>query len=243
MIFAAPRRDPDRWPESDAEIVCRVGRYMAAMVRRAAATPDHPHGVPNRMPPAINYLHGPVHYNGGWFLFDSFADAIEHVSDPAFRRELHRFVRLERREPLFVFRDRAYDREEFGRFVCVLRSVLPWFCNSNGPQRRVLWGNPAPYPVVNLITGHWIRDTRRLLDPRSQARVPRPPIPAGRYFQATYRGWRRHALWPERLLARLTARRIDLRGARGNLFFVDERKLRAQARIRHEATRAAVSRA
>ncbi|MEO6773707.1 MAG: sterol desaturase family protein [Kofleriaceae bacterium] len=235
LVFAAPRRSPTSTAETDAEIVGRVGRYMAAMVRRAAATPAHPHGAPSRMPPAINYLHGPVHYNGGWFLFDSFADAIEHVSDPAFRRELHRFVRLERREPLFVFRDRDYDREEFGQFVCFLRSVLPWFSNSNGPKRRVLWGNPAPYAVVNLITGHWIRETRRLLDPRTRDDVARPPIRAGRYFRASYRGWRRHTLWPERLLARVTACRIQLRGAKGNLFFVDERALRDRARARHEA--------
>jgi len=250
LVFAAPRdraratteTSAETHAETDAEIVSRVGRYMAAMVRRAAATPAHPHGAPSRMPPAINYLHGPVHYNGGWFVFDSFADAIEHVSDPAFRRELHRFVRVERREPLFVFRDRDYDREEFAQFVCFLRSVLPWFSNSNGPKRKVLWGNPAPYAVVNLITGNWIRETRRLIDARTRDAVARPPIDAGRYFRASYRGWRRHTLWPERMLARITARRIQMRGAKGNLFFVDERALREQARARHQgaATRTGV---
>jgi sterol desaturase/sphingolipid hydroxylase (fatty acid hydroxylase superfamily) len=248
LVFAAPRAsarataetdaEPDNTdaePDTDAEIVTRVGRYMAAMVRRSAATPTHPHGATSRMPPAINYLHGPVHYNGGWFVFDSFADAIAHVSDPAFRRELHRFVRVERREPLFVFRDRDYDREEFAQFVCFLRSVLPWFSNSNGPKRKVLWGNPAPYAVVNLITGNWIRETRRLIDARTRDQVARPPISAGRYFRASYHGWRRHTLWPERTLARITARRIAMRGAKGNLFFVDERALREQARARHQA--------
>lgn len=238
LVYASPRRDhwgaPKRtlWPESDRDILRRVGRFMAAMVANSAATAEHPHGRESRMPPAINYLHGPVHYNGGWFLFNDFAEAIVHVSDPAFRAELHRFVELEKREPLFVFRDRDYDRAEFARFVCFLRSVLPWFSNSNGPKKRVLWGNPAPYAVVNLITGNWIRDTRMLLDPIMRDLVPRPPIEPGLYFQGTYRGWRRHVLWPERLLARLTERRIRLRGGKGNLYFVDARALRQRSRTR-----------
>lgn len=238
LVHATPRRDHwgargrTLWPESDAAILGRVGRFMAAMVAHSAATDDHPEGRQSRMPHAVNYLHGPVHYNGGWFLFNDFAEAIEHVSDPAFRAELHRFVELEQREPLFVFRDRDYDRAEFARFVCFLRSVLPWFSNSNGPKRRVLWGNPAPYAVVNIITGNWIRDTRLILDARGREIVARPPIEPGLYFQGVYRGWRRHVLWPERLLARLTDRRIRARGAKGNLYFVDARALRARSRAR-----------
>jgi hypothetical protein len=56
--------------------------------------------------------------------------------------------------------------------------------------------------------------------------VVRPPVPRGRYFQAgPYVGWRREALWPERLLVRYTHWRIRRRGSRGGLFFVDRRKL------------------
>lgn len=245
LVFATPRRNADpQQPlklraESDEAILTRVGRFMAAMVGKAAASDGYPEGRPNRMPPAVNYLHGAVHYNGGWFLFNDFPEAIEHLSDRRFRKELHRFVKIEKREPLFVFRDRGYDPEAFARYVCFMRSVLPWFSNSNGPKRRVLWGNPAPYAVVNIITGHWIDDTRRLLDPSQSDFVARPPIERGLYFRARYRGWRSEVLWPEKLLATLTDRRIRLRGAKENLYFVDARKLRERKRVQVNAKVAA----
>lgn len=228
IVYRSPRRRPGG--ESDEAIVTRLGRFMARMVKNSAAGPGE--NARGRMPPAINYLHGPVHYNGVWLLFDDFADAIEHASDPRFRAELHRLVAQEHREPLLVFRDRDYDPDEFAELVCCLRTVLPWFCNSNGPRRRVLWGNPAPYPVVNVITGHWIADTRMLLTAAGRARVARPPVAAGRYFHGRYAGWRRRALWPERTLARLTERRIRARGDRGNLFFVDPERDRENRRAK-----------
>lgn len=226
VIFTGPRaadlRDHRGRPlESDAAIVSRVGRFMAGIVAQSAA------GRPRagRMPPAVNYLHGGVHYNGGWLLFDDFADAIEHFSDPRFAAELVRFVRAEDREPVVVFRRRDYDRRDYARFVCMLRSTFHWFANSNGPKRRVLWGNPAPYASVNIITGRWIRDVRRLGTARGRAAAPRPPI-AARYFEGgPYRGPRREPKLPEKLLAAATERRIRARGGKGNLFFVDQRKL------------------
>lgn len=241
LVFATPRREVDEQlpitlrAESDDVIVTRLGRFMAAMVSKASASENYPEGRPNRMPPAVNYLHGPVHYNGGWFLFNDFTEAIEHLSCRRFRQELHRFVTIEKREPLFVFRDRGYDPKAYAHYVCFMRSVLPWFSNSNGPRRRVLWGNPAPYAVVNIITGHWIDDTRRLLNPRESDLVARPPIPRGLYFQERYRGWRSEVLWPERLLAKLTDQRIRLRGAKENLYFVDARKLRERRREKPQA--------
>lgn len=243
LVYTTSRRDhgdrsDKRRAESDEAILRRVGRFMAAMVANSAATDEHPRGRTSRMPHAVNYLHGPVHYNGGWFLFNEFAEAIEHVSDPAFRAELYRFVELEQREPLFVFRDRDYTRADFAQFVCCLRSLLPWFSNSNGPKRRVLWGNPAPYAVVNIITGNWIRDTRMLLDAHGRDVVARSPIEPGRYFQGVYRGWRRQVLWPERVLAWLTDRRIRARGEKGNLYFVDARALRNRAQTRAASVRA-----
>lgn len=232
IVYRSPQRRPAA--ETDEAIVTRLGRFMARMVACSAAGTSGR----GRMPPAINYLHGPVHYNGLWLIFDDFADAIEHASDPHFRAELHRLVARERREPLLVFRTRDYDPDAFAELVCCLRTVLPWFCNSNGPKRRVLWGNPAPYPVVNVITGHWIADTRLLLDPEGRDRVARPPL-ARRYFRGRYAGWRRRALWPERALARITERRIRARGDRGNLFFVDARAARREREPSRVTARAA----
>ena len=219
-------------PDSDESILGNVGDYLRKQVLTVAASPQHPTGRPARMPPGILYLHGGVHYNGGWLLFNDFKEAIEHYSDARFRAELKRFVREQKREPITLFRDRDYDREEFARFVCFMRSVFPWFSNSNGPKKFVLWGNPAPYPAVNTITGNWIADCRALKTAEGRQKVARPPIPARRYFQdAPYRGEVSTTRWPEHLLALFTEKRIALRGEQENLYFVDKRKLNAGHRF------------
>jgi hypothetical protein len=235
ILFRTPPREP--WqgniqPESDEAIIDHTGDYLRRQVLLAAATSEHPRGRPARMPPGILYLHGGVHYNGGWLLFNDFKEAIEHYSDPRFRAELKRFVREQKREPITLFRERDYDRGEFARFVCFMRSVLPWFSNSNGPKKFVLWGNPAPYPAVNTITGNWIADCRALKTEDGRKKVARPPIPGDRYFQnGPYHGEVSATRWPEHLLALFTEKRIALRGAKENLYFVDKRKLNAGFRF------------
>ena len=216
-----------RAPEPDDVIVEKTGDHLRKQVCFAAASAGHPTGQAAPMPPGILYLHGGVHYNGGWLLFNDFPEAIEHFSDRRFAAEFRRFVREQGREPVTLFRDRDYDRAAFARFVCFMRTTFPWFSNSNGPKKFVLWGNPAPYPAVNTITGNWIRDCRLLKTVAGRRAVARPPIPAGRYFQnGPYRGERNRTLWPEHLLAFLTEKRINLRGERENLYFVDKRKLK-----------------
>lgn len=235
LLYCTPRRE--HWtgadpPEPDQAIIERVGDYLRRQVLLAASTPEHPLGRPARMPPGILYLHGGVHYNGGWLLFNDFKEAIEHYSDPRFRAELKRFVCEQKREPITLFRERDYDRQEFARFVCFMRSVLPWFSNSNGPKKFVLWGNPAPYPAVNTITGNWIADCRALKTEEGRKTVARPPIPSARYFQnGPYHGDVSTTRWPEHFLALFTERRIALRGAKENLYFVDKRKLNAGQRF------------
>lgn len=236
VIFRTPPRRTwradQRPPEDDDTLVQKVGEHLARQVRFAAASAEHPTGQPAPMPPGILYLHGGVHYNGGWLIFNDFPEAIEHFSDPKFAAEFRRFVREQGREPVTLFRDREYDREEFAGFVCFLRTIFPWFSNSNGPKKFVLWGNPSPYPAVNTITGNWIGDCRALKTAAGRTNVARPPIPARSYFQnGPYRGERNTTLWPERLLARFTDRRIRLRGARENLYFVDKRKLKQGERF------------
>jgi hypothetical protein len=219
-------------PDPDEVIIGKVGDYLRKQVLQAAATAEHPTGRAARMPPGILYLHGGVHYNGGWLLFNDFKEAIEHYSDPRFRAELKRFVREQKREPITIFRDRDYDRTEFARFVCFMRSVLPWFSNSNGPKKFVLWGNPSPYPAVNTITGNWIADCRALKTEEGRETVARPPFPAGHYFQdGPYQGETSRTRWPEHLLAFFTEKRITMRGEKENLYFVDKRKLKAGYRF------------
>ena len=235
LLYRTARRE--RWegniqPESDEAIIDRVGDYLRRQVLLAAATAEHPNGRPARMPPGILYLHGGVHYNGGWLLFNDFKEAIEHYSDPRFRAELKRFVREQKREPVTIFRERDYDREEFARFVCFMRSVLPWFSNSNGPKKYVLWGNPAPYPAVNTITGNWIADCRALKTEDGRKKVARSAVPTGNYFQnGPYQGEVSTTRWPEHLLALFTEKRIAFRGEKENLYFVDKRKLNAGYRF------------
>lgn len=235
VLFRSPRLEP--WlgttpPDADEEIVEKVGHHMRKQVLMAAATAKFPAGRPGPMPPGILYLHGGVHYNGGWLLFNNFREAIRHFSDPRFAAEFRRFVKEQRREPVTLFRDRDYDRDEFARFVCFMRTIFPWFSNSNGPKKFVLWGNPSPYPAVNTITGSWIHDCRALKSEAGRRTVARPPIPANKYFQnGPWHGCRDTTRWPENLLALFTEKRIALRGEKENLYFVDKRKLKRGLRF------------
>ena len=222
IVFATPPRVGD---VSDAEIVTRIGRHLARMVGLSVIDARWPEGRPSRMPPAINYLHAGVHYAGAWLVFSSFAEAISHYSDPRFTTELRRLVAVERREPITVFRERVYDRDEFAGFVAFMRTQLPWFSNSNGPGRRVLWGNPSPFAAVNTITGNWMTTVRQIAAGRADEAV-RPAITA-RFFEEEYAGPRDRFNSVEQMLARVTRWRIGLRGAREGLFFVDKRRLDA----------------
>ena len=225
VLFRSPRPADESLPP-DEYVVERVGQFLAQLVAQSAVVPEIPWGPERRMPHGINYIHGSAHYNSGILVFTDFADAIEHFTDPRFAAEVRRFARQERREVMVMFRRRDYSTAEYAYFVGCLRTLFPWFCNSNGPQKRVLWGNPSPFPVANIITGCWIRDVYHLKRAGGREAVVRPPVPAGRYLAGgPYRGWRRGPLWPERLLARYTHWRIRRRGARGGLFFVDRRKL------------------
>jgi hypothetical protein len=226
VVFATPPRPGD---EPDPAIVGKVGAHLAGLVARSV-----PGAPPSRMPPAILYLHAGVHQAGAWLVFSSFREAIAHYSDDRFAAELRRMVAAERREPITVIRERDVDPLEFADFVAFLRCRFPWFSNSNGPGRRVLWGNPSPYPAVNTITGHWMTTVRLIARGRADVAVRRPIAP-GVYFQdGPYRGARERANRTERALARVTRWRIGLRGARAGIFFVDKRRLDAGWRFHGE---------
>jgi hypothetical protein len=226
VLYRSPRPADDPELPPDDLIIEKVGEYLAQMTALSAVVPEIPWGPRRRMPHGINYIHGTAHYNSGILVFTDFADAIGHFSDPRFAAEVRRFARRERREVLVMFRQREYCTRDYAYFAGCMRTLFPWFCNSNGPRKRVLWGNPSPFPVANIITGNWIRDVYRLKRPGGAAAVVRPPIAIEKYFRAApYEGSRREPRWPEKLLAQYTHWRIRLRGSRGGLFFVDRRKL------------------
>lgn len=213
--------------ETDLQIVNAVMDYMRNMASLSCSHPDRPHGKRTRMPPAVNYIHGPVHYNGVTLLFDDVPDVVRHFTDPRFVAEIRRFIAEENREITLILRNRDYDRDELATLACFTKTVLPYWANPNGNKRRVHWGVPAPYPNINLITGAWVRDTRMLLTAEGRARVARSPVARGRYFaDGNYgTGWSEF-LWPEIWLSRLTTRRVLARGERGGMYFTDARRLK-----------------
>ena len=213
--------------ESDVAIIERVMDFMRGIAAQSAARPGAPHGVPSRMPPAVNLLHGPVHFHAVSLLFDDVPDAVRHFTDARFLREVKRCVREQHREIVVVLRRRDYDREALAGLACFFRTRLPFWANPNGNKKRIQWGVPAPYPNINVITGAWIADMRALVATRGSLDVVRPPVGAGHYFQdGPYTGGWSELLFPERWLARFTSWRVDARGAKGNLYFTDARELR-----------------
>jgi hypothetical protein len=227
IVFASPRKSS--WsgpvPEADEIIVTRIGNFLAAMVAKSTQTsPAIPRGPKRRMPHAVNYLHGPVHFNGGYIIFDDFEDAIFRMTDPAFVQEMKRFAAAERRELTIVFRERRYDPEEYAWCVGFVRAHLPWYANGNGPTpKRVLWGTPSPYAAINPINGSWRRDMEDLRAGNLE-NLARPPIPKSRYFRGHYRGTRRHSTWIERFHAWVIYRQISMAGFQGGMVFT-RRKL------------------
>jgi len=218
IVFASPRRlSPGRGPE-DSQIVASLGRFLASMVRRSSAREDIPQGPKRRMPHAVNYIHGSVHYNGLFLVFDDLEDATRHFSDASFVAEFERVARCERRELSLVCRDRDYREVDLAFFLGFLRSAIPWYANANGPRRRVLYGGRCGFVAINTINGSWIRDVYRLAAGRLEGLV-RPPVEPGRYFRDSYRGERASSSPIERLFAWLNYRVVRARGAQGGLVF------------------------
>ena len=225
VIFQSIRSNVFNNDPSDQEIVCDVGNYMRKMVEVSSSSVEFPKGKADRMPPAINYIHGCVHYNGGFLIFNDFLDAISHFSNVDFQNSFKRFVKEEGREPVTIFRNRNYDRMEYLEFVCFLRTIFPWFSNTNGNKKRIGWGNPAPYPSVNTITGHWMTDTYKIYTEKGRFSVCRPAINKNYFSKKVYVGERTTVKPEEKFLARFTNERVIARGLKGNMFFVDLRKL------------------
>lgn len=222
VLFRTPRSPSLSHSMSDRVVLYATGRFLAHRVRQSAVTPESPTGPQRRMPHAINYMHGASHFNSGIVLLNTLEEGYRHFTDPVFRREIRRFVAEENREVLILFRERQYTLREYAYFSCCLRLNYSWFCNPNGPQGNVLWGNFGPFPAANLITGAWAKDVYQLLQPDGAAAVVRPAIDTHRYFQGIQTVFgRTTSRWPERMLARFNDWRVRLRGIGGGLRFVD----------------------
>lgn len=237
VIFRSPRDERRDDLADDSVVLLATGRFLAERVRQSAVVPEIPIGPYRRMPHAINYQHGASHYNSGIILLNDLREGYRYITDPRFRREIRRFVHVEKREVLFLFRSRDYQPRDYAYFSCCMRILFCWFCNPNGPQGRVLWGNHAPFPAANLITGNWADDVYALTQPSGAMTVVRPAIQSGAYFRGgPYDRGRDHALWPEKLLAWFTYWRVRIRGAKGGMFFIDRRKIYAD-QIQNRAAR------
>jgi hypothetical protein len=228
VIYRSERGPSAEGLASDDVVLESVGKFLAERVRQSAVTPELPVGPQRRMPHGINYQHGASHYNSGIIILNDLEEGYRHITDYRFRTEIKRFVCQERREVLFLFRNREYEPKDYAYFSCCMRTLFPWFCNPNGPQGRVLWGNYAPFPAANLITGHWGDDVYALKRPDGAKSVVRPSIQKEQYFQeGSYGTGRDYPRWPEKLLTRLTYWRVRMRGAKGGMFFIDRRKVYA----------------
>ena len=231
---------------ADQEIVEKTGQFLAKMVERSIAVDEIPHGPQRRMPHAVNNIHGAVHYNGAFLIFDDFMDLIRHLSNTEFRQEVLRLGRTERREVTFLMRKRDYDPLEFAYCIGAVRAYLPWFSNGNGPTKKpVLWGNMAPYPAVNLINGSWMQDLHALL--RGElAGIVRPPLDSTNYFvkqiqpqcgagSTTYPATQTRFQLIDKLLAWYMYTDVRARGFRGQLFFTNRSRIEPHRRAQFDA--------
>ncbi len=225
IVYRSPTRMPGASLETDEHIIEKTGLFLAKMVGRSIGEAEIPQGPRRRMPHAVNYIHGSVHYNGAFLVFDDFLDLSGHLADAGFRRDLIRFGREEKREVTLVFRQRVYDPLEYAYCIGCVRAHLPWFSNGNGPSRKpVLWGNTAPHPAINLINGAWMGDRYHLWR-GDYPRLIRKPIEPGRYFQRPYLASKADYSLIEKLLAWYMFMDVRSRGFWGQLFFTNRRKI------------------
>ena len=225
--------------EPDETILAKVGGFLADMVKKSTPVPEIPHGPERRMPHVVNYLHGSVHFNGMWLMFNDFAEARHFFADACFRHEFVRLVRQERREVTLVFRERRYDPVEYAYFSGFIMANFPWFANVNGPGKKVMWGNPAPYPAMNIINGSWVRDVDALR--RGRATFLRAPLAAGQYFAGCYGKPVPGSHFVERLVAFVENEWVRRRGFNAGLFFIDRKQIDPRLYEKYQADKAVLS--
>ncbi len=221
-------------PEEDRVIVERIGKFLAAMVQKSVTQDEIPQGRKRRMPHAVNYIHGTVQYNGCYAIFNDFKDAMAHLSDRKFVKEMKRFAREENRELTIVLRERKYDPTEYAWFLAFVRAYLPWYANANGPtKKRVLHGTPSPYPAVNPINGVWMRDLQRLYNGERETLLL-PPLEQGKYFQGQYQGYRKTYNLVERFHVWVQDLIVRTKGFQGALVFTKREKIEPENLMKYK---------
>jgi hypothetical protein len=225
IVYRSPVRSAATAELSDDDIATRTGEFLSRMVARSTAPAEIPYGPKRRMPHAVNYIHGSVHYNGLFLIFDDFLDVVRHLSDSNFRADLLKLGKTEQREITLLIRTRQYDPLEFAYCVGAVRCYLPWFSNGNGPSKKpVLWGNMAPYPAVNLINGAWISDIQKLWRKKLD-QLARPPSAVEGYFKQPVIATQHAYRFIDRLQAWYMYTDVRLRGFRGQLFFASRKRI------------------
>lgn len=208
--------------EQDEVIMTKVGEFLADMVKKSAQLPEIPHGPDRRMPHVVNYLHGSVHYNGMWMLFNNFSEAKYYFSDPTFRKEFKRVVHKEKREISLVFRERKYSPLEYAYYSGFMMANIPWFANVNGPGKKVMWGNPSPYCAMNIINGNWVKDLDKLR--KGKTDFIKSPV-RSEYFLAEYGQQPDEYQLCEKLVAFVENEWVRRRGFNAGLFFIDRKQI------------------
>ncbi len=205
--------------ENDKLIATKIGKFLRSMVKRSLPhDPEIPQSQKRRMPHAVNYIHGAIHYNGVTMFFDDFADLRAHLANKKFRKDVSKFIKKEKREITFVLRERDYDPTEYAYCVAAMRAYLPYFTNGNGPSKKpVLWGNKSPYLAINSINGSWMADMDKLLQGDVKG-ISRKPV-SKKHFDTRYTLHHRDVKWAERLYAWLMFLDVRARGFGGQLFF------------------------
>ena len=208
---------------NDHIIATKLGMFLRSMVKRSLPhDPEIPQSQKRRMPHAVNYIHGSIHYNGALMIFDDFADLRAHLGNKKFRKDIKRFIKREKREVTFVLREREFDPTEYAYCVAAMRVYLPYFTNGNGPSKKpVLWGNKSPYLAINSINGAWMEDMDKLVN-KDTISIVRSPISTDAFSTKDgvgYALYPREVKWIEKLYAWLMFLDVRLRGFAGQLFF------------------------
>ena len=218
IVFSSPRNEKMKNEISDSDIVTKIGSFLASMTKRSTPETEIPQGPKRRMPHAVNYIHGTVHYNGLFMIFNNFKDAQFYFTDPTFVKEFKRVGVTEKREITIVFRDRDYQEYDYAFFMGFIRSTIPWYANGNGPKKKVFYGAMASYPSVNTINGSWVNDMYELKK-NGLTNLVRPAVEKNKYFQMTYQGDRQRYSVAEKALAYLNYAIVKARGAQGGMVF------------------------
>jgi hypothetical protein len=234
IIFSSPRKNTSwmKEPEDDEAIVNKMGTFLGAMAKKSAVDTEIELGPKRRMPHVVNYLHGSIAYNGGTIIFNDIKDAIFHLSDPQFIKDLYHFTEVEKREFMVILRERDVNPEEYAFLLGFIRGHLKWYANANGPGQRILYGGPSAYPIINVINGNWVRDMYAI-EKGDVESVVMEPI-KNKYFNNVYQGSRENFGIAEKALIYFNYLLVKARGFQGGIVFTNRKLIEPEKALEYE---------